>query len=80
MTKPTTTMYENFLDSLYNESPKAAFQLEAMRYSLAAETGLNEKDALEVCVRIVAAGRQAYPARSYAKRTRPTRTGLPTRS
>ena len=75
MTKPTTTMYQNFLDSLYNESPKAAFTLEAMRYSLAAETGLNEKDALEVCVRIVAAGRQAYPARSYP--TRPTRTGLP---
>jgi hypothetical protein len=58
MTKPTTTMYQNFLDSLYNESPKAAFQLEAMRYSLAAETGLNERDALEVCVRIVAGPRR----------------------
>ena len=51
--KQGTNIYQNFLDRLFVESPRAAYELEAMRYSLCAKTELNEADALEVCAKIL---------------------------
>lgn len=64
-----TEIYQNFLNNLYEESPRAAYAFEAVKYGLMARTGLSEGDALEVtCKCLVAAGPrdriQPYPINS----------------
>lgn len=47
------TIYEQFAESLYQESPRGWAELESMKYGIMARTGLNEPEALELAVRIV---------------------------
>ena len=48
------SVYEQYLDDLYNESPKAAYALESMKFSVMAYTDLGERDALELVCKIMA--------------------------
>ena len=50
----TPTLYEQFAENLYRESPRGWAELESMKYGIMARTGLPEGDALEIVCRIVA--------------------------
>jgi hypothetical protein len=49
--------FEKFTESLYQESPRGWAELEAMRYGIMARLGLDEPEALELAVKIVAGPR-----------------------
>ncbi len=50
------TVFETFAENLYRESPRAAWELESMKYGIMARIGLPEPDALEIVCRILATG------------------------
>jgi hypothetical protein len=47
------TLFEQFADALYQESPRGWAELESMRYGLMARIGLDEPEALELAVKII---------------------------
>jgi hypothetical protein len=61
MNKPIE--FEQFQEALYQESPRGWAELEAMRYGIMARLGLQEPDALELAIKIVAGPRYLLPAR-----------------
>lgn len=52
---------EQFAENLYRENLRGFYELEAMRYGISARLGLNEEDALELAVAIVASDGKAEP-------------------
>lgn len=46
--------FEKFSENLYHESPRGWAELESMRYGIMARLGLQEPDALELAIKIVA--------------------------
>lgn len=54
-TMKQTTVFEKFLEALYQENLRGAWELESMKYGVMARLGLDEPDALELACKIVAA-------------------------
>jgi exonuclease VII large subunit len=50
-----TTLYEEFAEDLFHESPKGWAELQVMRYGIMARANVNETDALELACKILAA-------------------------
>jgi hypothetical protein len=49
-----TTLYEEFAEDLFHESPKGWAELQVMRYGIMARANVNETDALELACKILA--------------------------
>jgi hypothetical protein len=58
-----------FAENLYRECPRAAYELESMKYGLMARLGMGERDALELAVRIVAADGKTQQEEPMEKKT-----------